>query len=135
MARAIGLGGVFIHLNGNSKALFDWYEQFLGLEFSAYGTGFLSGEQLMTITFKRDANPHMPLLNFRVDDIEAIMDKLKAASITILQDISDYPYGRFATFMDPFNNPIELWEAKPAMYKTLVEEEIKKYQTNKTPKV
>ena len=42
MGKAIGIGGVFIHMKGDSKDLFDWYEKHLGLEFSAYGTGFLS---------------------------------------------------------------------------------------------
>lgn len=35
MGKVLGLGGVFIHLKGDEKALFNWYEKNLGLEFSA----------------------------------------------------------------------------------------------------
>jgi predicted enzyme related to lactoylglutathione lyase len=135
MGRAIGIGGIFIHLKGKSKDLFDWYEEYLGLDFSAYGTGFLEGEQLLTITFKRDDSEDMPLLNFRVDDIESIISKLKKNSIQIINDIEDFDYGKFARFMDPFGNPIELWEAKSNAYRKLVKEEIKKYKKTRIPKI
>ena len=98
MAKAIGIGGVFIHMKGDSKALFDWYEKYLNLEFSAYGSGFLEGPQLMVLTFKRDDNPEMPYLNLRVDDIETIINKMKKNRIKIINDIESYPYGKFATF-------------------------------------
>ena len=133
MGKAIGLGGVFIHMKGNSKELFDWYEEYLGLEFSAYGTGFLSGTQVMTLTFKRDDNGEMPYLNFRVDDLHEIIDRFKKDGIEITSDIETYPYGMFARFKDPFGNPVELWQAKEEAYKKLVEEEIKKYKEDKTP--
>jgi lactoylglutathione lyase len=135
MGKAIGIGGVFIHMKGDSKALFDWYEKYLGLEFSAYGTGFLSGEQLMVLTFKRDDNPKIPYLNLRVDDIEEIIRRLKRENVEIISDVTEYEYGKFATFIDPFGNPIELWEAKAEEYRKLVENEIENYKVNKTPKI
>lgn len=135
MGKAIGIGGVFIHMKGSSKALFDWYNQYLGLDFSAFGTGFLEGEQLMVLTFKRDNNPHMPFLNLRVDDLDSIISRMKANKVEILSDITAYDYGSFATFKDPFGNVIELWEAKPEAYRKMVKEEIEKYQNNKQPKI
>lgn len=135
MGKAIGIGGVFIHLNGKSKELFDWYEEFLGLEFSAYGSGFLQGEQLVTLTFKRDNSENMPYINFRVDDIESIVKKLKSNKIQIISDIETYDYGKFARFMDPFGNPIELWQAKSDAYRALVKDEIKKYKSSRKPKI
>ena len=135
MSKAIGIGGVFLHFNGESKEVFAWYEKYLGLEFSAYGSGFLSGEQLMVLTFKRDDNPNMPYLNLRVDNIQEIIDLLKKDQIEILSDINTYEYGKFATIKDPFNNVIELWEANPKEYRKLVEEEIKNYKIHKSPKV
>jgi len=133
MGKAIGLGGVFIHLKGDTKELFTWYEEHLGLEFSAYGTGFLEGKQLMTITFKRDDSDSMPYLNFRVDDLKEIIEGLKEEQINITSDIEEYSYGKFARFMDPFGNHIELWEADHEAYKKLVEEEIEKFKKDKTP--
>lgn len=69
MGKAIGIGGVFIHFEGDTKQIFDFYEKYLQLDFSAYGSGFLSGEQLMVLTFKRNPDNPMPYINFRVDDI------------------------------------------------------------------
>lgn len=135
MARAIGIGGVFIHMQGESKELFDWYEKFLGMDFSAYGTGFIQGEQLMVLTFKRDDSLKMPYLNLRVDDISTIIDTLKKEKVEIVSDVTEYDYGKFATFIDPFGNPIELWEAYPKKYQELVRTEIKNYKKHKTPKV
>jgi len=133
VAKAIGIGGVFIHMQGDSKALFDWYEKYLGLEFSAYGSGFLQGPQLMVLTFKRDDNPLMPYLNLRVDDIEAIINNMKKHKVKIVSDIAEYPYGKFATFKDPFGNVVELWEADREAYIKMVEEELEKYKKNKKP--
>lgn len=128
MAKAIGIGGVFIHLNGDQKELFDWYETHLGLEFSAYGTGFIEGEQLMVLTLKRDHNPNNPYLNLRVDDIDTIITNLKQEKVVILSDVTSYDYGKFATFKDPFGNPIELWEPNDSEYKKMVRKEIEDYK-------
>lgn len=135
MGKAIGIGGVFLHFQGNSKDVFSWYEKYLGMDFSAYGSGFLDGEQLVTLTFKRDDHPEMPFLNLRVDNIKEIMQSIKQQNLKIISDVTTYDYGNFATFIDPFGNPIELWEAKPEQYRTLVKEEIKAYKQNKTPKL
>ncbi|MCF7931037.1 MAG: VOC family protein [Acholeplasmataceae bacterium] len=135
MGKAIGLGGVFIHLKGDSKAFFDWYEKYLGLDFSAYGTGFITGNQLMVITFKRDDNPDMPYLNLRVDHLDEIIQFLKKDQIEIISDIAEYDYGKFATFKDPFGNVIELWEADEKAYQEMVQKELDSYKVNKTPKV
>lgn len=135
MAKAIGVGGIFIHLKGNQKDLFNWYEKNLGMVFSAYGSGFLEGDQLMIITFKRDDNPHMPYLNLRVDDIDTLIKQLKKQDTKILSDVTTYDYGKFATFIDPFDNVIELWEADKVAYKKMVEKEIRSYKKDKKPMV
>lgn len=133
MGKAIGIGGVFLHFKGDSKAVFQFYQTYLGMDFSAYGSGFLSGEQLMVLTFKRDDNPHMPYLNLRVDDIESIIKHFKQDGIEIISDIETYPYGKFATFKDPFGNAIELWEADRVSYIDMVEKEMERYKKDPKP--
>lgn len=128
MGRVIGLGGVFIHLNGNQEALFDWYEKHLGLDFSNYGTGFIEGEQLMFIGLKRTPESQAPQLNFRVDDIDSIVHHLKEQNIHLLSEIKTYDYGKFVIFEDPFKNQIELWEANSDTYKTMVLKEIQNHR-------
>ena len=132
MGKAIGIGGVFIHLKGEEKELFDWYEKHLGMDFSSYGSGFTTGKQLMIISFKRSDNPKLPLINLRVDDIESIINDLKNEKIEIISDITDYDYGKFATFIDPFDNPIELWEANEEKYIEMVKKELEDYKTNRS---
>jgi len=134
MAKAIGIGGVFLGFQGNQKELFNWYQENLGMEFSAYGTGFINGEQLMVLTFQRSANSNAPYLNLRVDDIETLIRNFKKQNLEIIQDIESYPYGKFAQFKDPFGNPIELWEPIDTVYKEMVNEEIKKYKEGQNKK-
>ncbi|HCO53644.1 MAG TPA: glyoxalase, partial [Pelagibacterium sp.] len=52
------------------------------------------------------------MINFRVDDLSALMADLKGAGIPVeTRDEWDTPEtGRFARIHDPEGNPIELWE-------------------------
>lgn len=127
MGKAIGLGGVFIQFKGNEQEVKDWYQKMLKLDMSEYGTGFTSGEQLMILTFSK-SDSQSSMLNFRVDDITSIVNDLKQENVTIISDITEYPYGKFATFSDPFSNVIELWEANEEEYKKMVLSEIEKYK-------
>jgi lactoylglutathione lyase len=124
MGKVIGLGGVFIHLEGDKEELFKWYHKNLGLDFSKYGTGFIEGEQLMFIGFKRKPYSKDPQLNFRVDDITSIVDQLKHQNIQFKSDLEDLDYGKFIIFEDPFGNQIELWEANADAYRAMVKKEI-----------
>lgn len=135
MARVIGLGGVFAHFKGDIKELFDWYERNLGLDFSAYGSGFIEEEQLLVLSFKRGDNPDAPYLNFRVDDLEEMIQHLKAQDIEIIDDIKEYDYGKFATIKDPFGNALELWQAYSERYKKMVENELEDFKKKKEPRV
>ena len=131
MAKAVGIGGVFLTFKGNEKELFDWYQGNLGLEMSSYGSGFIEGEQLVLLSFKRDSSKNLPLINFRVDDIQELIKKFSNDGITILQAIEDYDYGKFARIIDPFGNVIELWEPKEETYKEMVNQEIKEYNNRR----
>jgi predicted enzyme related to lactoylglutathione lyase len=52
------------------------------------------------------------MINFRVDDLDETLSKLRQAGIAIKTDASwDSPEtGRFARIFDPEGNPIELWQ-------------------------
>jgi len=126
MGKIIGLGGVFLSFKGDKNSLLKWYYETLQLDMSEYGTGFITGEQLMLVSFKREGQD-MPLINFRVDNIQEIMTKLHSEGIETSK-ISEYEYGKFAWFVDPFDNKVELWEAYPKQYKKMVQEEVNKYK-------
>lgn len=120
--RILGVGGVFFK-SENPDALKDWYKQHLGFNTDAHGTmfSFLTEEiphrkgYLQWSPFPRDTDYFSPstkefMVNYRVQNIEAMVEKLKAAGVTILDDIASYEYGKFVHLLDGENNKIELWE-------------------------
>ena len=121
MAKAVGVGGVFFKAR-DPKALSQWYETHLGLG------GRVSDEALvfdgpasagMTVfgLFRADTQyfgdgPQQFMVNFRVDDLDGLLERLGAAGGRIDPKREDYPYGRFAWIWDPEGNRVELWEPK-----------------------
>lgn len=53
-------------------------------------------------------------VTFRVDDLDAMVEQLQGAGITVTVDPEEYPNGRFAALHDPEGNPIQLWQAAGA---------------------
>ncbi|WP_375450299.1 VOC family protein [uncultured Devosia sp.] len=116
MAKAIGIGGVFFRAQ-DTKALADWYALHLGV------TEFWNQQAGVTVfaPFKADTS-YFPaarqwMINFRVDDLGALIAQLAAAGIAVetRPDEWDAPEtGRFARIVDPEGNPIELWQPPAA---------------------
>ena len=52
------------------------------------------------------------MINYRVQNIEGLVNKLKENGVTILDSIATYDYGKFVHIMDTEGNKIELWEPK-----------------------
>ena len=52
------------------------------------------------------------VLNFRVDDFDFTVAKLREAGVRIDDQRMEEPYGKFAWVYDPEDNKIELWEPK-----------------------
>jgi len=50
------------------------------------------------------------MLNFRVENLEALLAVLKDEGVTVLGEIEKYDYGKFGWILDPEGNKIELWE-------------------------
>lgn len=126
MAKAVGIGGLFLEFQGDKEGLHSFYREHLGLDMSPYGTGFISGEQMMLLSFKRDFD-NAPLINFRVDDLEGMLAHLRDIGLET-DELADYEYGKFAHFTDPFGNYIELWEPYEEEYRKMVKSEIESYE-------
>jgi predicted enzyme related to lactoylglutathione lyase len=58
--------------------------------------------------FDPSAAPFM--INYIVDDLDALLAKLSASGVQIDPKREDYDYGRFAWVFDPDGNKVELWE-------------------------
>jgi|SRR5882757_2352863 predicted enzyme related to lactoylglutathione lyase len=123
MQKVTGIGGVFIKAK-DPKALAAWYQQHLGV---AFGDGlYLSfpwvnernpaepGQTVFSF-FKQDDPYFAPsdkpfMINFRVDNLSALLEALKSAGVWVAEKSESYPYGKFGWCMDPEGNKIELWE-------------------------
>jgi catechol 2,3-dioxygenase-like lactoylglutathione lyase family enzyme len=121
MGRVTGLGGVFFKAD-DPKRLSAWYEAHLGLKGDDGSVFFRWRERDadapgMTVwsLFPRDSTYFNPsrapfMLNYRVDNLDAILERLRAEGVTIDEKREDSEYGRFAWVMDPEGNRIELWQ-------------------------
>ena len=116
MAKITGLGGAFLRAD-DPKALYQWYEQHLGLSASYGCFMFPASEEKgkIVVSFFPRSSDYFPtgqpaMLNFQVDDLDGILDKLVADGVSVdpKRDTSDY--GRFGWFTDPEGNRVELWQ-------------------------
>lgn len=118
MARVVGVGGVFFKAS-DPKALGAWYAQHLGVPRSDDGSMIFEGPSSAGMTvfapFPQDTKyfgegTQQSMINFRVDDLDALMQQLESAGVRIDPKREDYSYGRFAWIWDPEGNRIELWQ-------------------------
>ena len=122
MKKVSGIGGVFFKCKDPQKVK-DWYAKNLGVEGDEYGVNFEwiqaddPSKKGMTVwaPFPGDTKYFDPsekdfMINYRVENLEALVAELKSAGVTILDDIATYDYGKFVHILDPEGNKIELWE-------------------------
>jgi predicted enzyme related to lactoylglutathione lyase len=126
MKRVTGIGGIFFKAD-DPEGLYAWYEKHLGIQREPHGQGALlhwredenperRGETVWAI-FDRNTEYFRPsrapfMLNYRVDNLDAVLEALRAEGVAIDPKREDYDYGRFAWITDPEGNKIELWEPK-----------------------
>ena len=52
------------------------------------------------------------MINYRVENLEALVEELKKEGVTIVDKIEDSDYGKFVHIIDMEGNKIQLWEPK-----------------------
>jgi predicted enzyme related to lactoylglutathione lyase len=120
--RVTGIGGIFF-FSENPDETKKWYEQNLGMPTNEWGASFefrntnRPGEinYLQWSPFKKGSKYFEPskkdfMINYRVQNIEGLVEKLKKNGVTIVDSIQTYEYGKFVHIMDNEGNKIELWE-------------------------
>ena len=120
MQHVTGIGGLFFRAK-NPSAIAQWYKEHLGIDLvpadysqkpwcqEAGPTAFAPFPQ-DTQYFGDSSRQWM--INFRVKDLDSMVEQLRAAKIEVSVDPEQYPNGRFARLHDPEGNPIELWGPK-----------------------
>jgi predicted enzyme related to lactoylglutathione lyase len=120
--KVTGIGGIFFFSEDPEKSK-NWYAENLGLEVNPWGSSFEFRNAhrpeeinyLQWSPFPKGSEYFAPskkafMINYRVHNIEALVQKLKDNGVTILDDIETYDYGKFVHIMDDEGNKIELWE-------------------------
>lgn len=119
MERVAGIGGVFFRAR-DPDGLAAWYREHLGVpveEGRTYGGFSSSGEGEPTVwsVFPADTDYFGPgsaelMVNYRVRDLDAMLDQLRDAGVEVEDRVQDSDYGRFGWATDPEGNRFELWE-------------------------
>lgn len=120
--KVTGIGGIFFFSDDPEKTK-EWYSKNLGLEVNQWGSSFEFRNAnrpdeinyLQWSPFKRDSEYFAPskkefMVNYRVQNIEGLVEQLKENGVTVLDNIQIFDYGKFVHIMDGEGNKIELWE-------------------------
>lgn len=120
--KVTGVGGIFFKTE-NPEKLKDWYKENLSIATSEYGSSFEFRNAnrpeeinyLQWSPFKKDTEYFEPskkefMINYRVQNIEALVKNLKANGVTVVDEIESFDYGKFVHIIDLEGNKIELWE-------------------------
>ncbi|MCB9674958.1 MAG: VOC family protein [Alphaproteobacteria bacterium] len=123
MARVTGIGGVFIKAK-DPAALKQWYAENLGMKLEDWGgvvfhwadDQAVQSDSAATVWHLADANGDWfegpVMINYRVDDLTALLAQLADAGIAPLKGPESHFNGLFAWVKDPEGNKFELWEPR-----------------------
>lgn len=128
MKKVTGVGGIFFKCKDPEK-IKTWYKNNLGLVTNEYGSlfEFRKAETpeekgyLQWSPFAEDTKYFAPstkefMINFRVDNLELLLEEFKKDGVKIVGDIESFEYGKFAHIIDPEGNKIELWEPVDSVF-------------------
>jgi predicted enzyme related to lactoylglutathione lyase len=117
-----GIGGVFFKAK-DPKALAAWYRDVLGMPVQPWGGAALHYDApahppaAAWSAFAASSNYFAPsasdfMINYAVDDLDALVRRLREKGVAVLKQADDDANGRFAWILDPEGNKVELWEPK-----------------------
>jgi predicted enzyme related to lactoylglutathione lyase len=126
MKRVTGIGGIFFK-SKDAPSLRAWYKRYLAIDVQVWGgaafdwtdaqgkpvagtTAWCIDEQ-ESDDFAPSSAPFM--VNYRVEDLYALIKVLKEEGCNVLDEIDDSEYGRFGWVIDPDGNKVELWQPPP----------------------
>ena len=130
MGKVRAIGGIFFRAK-DPEAQRRWYSQHLGLNTDEYGTNFAwrqaDDPERMGYSqwspFKSDTTYFEGdyLINYRVDDLDSLLDQLRADGVEILGEVTEEDFGKFVHIRDPEGQRVELWEPDDAEYEKILE--------------
>jgi predicted enzyme related to lactoylglutathione lyase len=131
MKRVTSIGGIFFKCK-DPKKMRGWYQEHLGLNTNQYGAvfewrqaddsakkGFSQWSPFAEKTKYFEPSTKEFMINYRVEDLEALVEELKKEGVTITDTVESFDYGKFVHIMDIEGNKIELWEPNDIVYERL----------------
>lgn len=132
MRKVTSIGGVFFKCK-NADAQKEWYARHLGIVMDKYGTsfewrqandpekkGFTAWSPFSSTTDYFGDATQQYMINYRVENLEALVETLKNEAVTIVDAIENYEYGKFVHILDGEGNRVELWEANDDEYEKML---------------
>ena len=125
MKKVTGIGGIFFKCK-DPKKMTEWYKDHLGLNTNPYGgatfewyegadstkKGQTQWQPFPETTKYFNPSPKDFMINYRVENLEALVEELKKNGVTIVDTIETFDYGKFIHILDEEGNKIQLWEPK-----------------------
>ena len=131
MKRVTGIGGIFFKCK-DPKKLREWYQTHLGVNTNQYGAvfewyqgadstkkGFSQWSPFKETTKYFEPSTKEFMINYRVENLTALIEELKKEGVTITDTLQTVDYGKFVHIMDMEGNKIELWEPNDIVYEKL----------------
>ena len=123
MKRVTGIGGIFFKAK-DAPALQAWYKRHLGIDVQEWGGAAFDwsdaeGKPVGGTTawsIEPEESDHFApgtasfMVNYRVDDLDALLQALREEGCTVLDTTNDPEYGTFGWVIDPEGNKVELWQ-------------------------
>jgi len=129
--KVTGIGGIFFKCK-DPKKLKEWYSTNLGLNTNQYGSvfewyqgadstkkGFTQWSPFKETTKYFEPSTKDFMINYRVENLEALVKELKKNNVTIVDTLQAYDYGKFIHILDLEGNNLELWEANDVEYEKM----------------
>ena len=131
LRKVTGIGGIFFKCN-DPKKIREWYQKHLGFNTNQYGAvfewrqgadttkkGFTQWSPFAEKTKYFEPSTKDFMINYRVENLEGLIDQLRKDSVTIIDKIETVEYGKFVHIMDIEGNKVELWEPNDIEFEKL----------------
>ncbi len=129
--KVTGIGGIFFKCK-DPKQMRLWYQTHLGLNVNNYGAvfewrqgadttrkGFTQWTPFSEKTKYFEPSQRDFMINYRVENLNALVDGLKKEGVTVTDTIETVEYGKFVHILDMEGNKVELWEPNDLAYDKL----------------
>ena len=132
MKKVTGIGGIFFKCK-DPKKIREWYQSHLGINTNQYGAvfewrqgadstrkGFTQWSPFAEKTKYFEPSTKDFMINYRVENLEVLVEELKKEGVTIADKIETVGYGKFVHILDVEGNKVELWEPNDIEYEEFI---------------